>query len=210
MEDWLTNWTPACIEGVVFKRLRSTYDPRARGGRNTRSGIRRTHLWGGHRPGRCAPHPLGRYDDVGRRPHTGRTTPLPQTAGRTLAPLLTPAATGYSWTGWSFSAGWGTRETLHVTLVAPELVVEVGVNVALDSGGRWRHPATGSGRLRLRVDREAAIQLTTPNLGNNAGGYAVVESKKQMQARGMKSPHRAEAILLAIYEPNPRRRGIIA
>ncbi|WP_196421377.1 hypothetical protein [Streptomyces sp. E1N211] len=71
-------------------------------------------------------------------------------------------------------------------------------------------PATGTGRLRLRVDREAAIQLTTPNLGNNAGGYAVVESKKQMQARGMKSPDRAEAILLAIYEPNPRRRGIIA
>jgi hypothetical protein len=71
-------------------------------------------------------------------------------------------------------------------------------------------PSTGTGRLRLRVDREAAIQLTTPNLGSNAGGFAVVESKKQMQARGMKSPDRAEAILLSVYEPGPARRGIIA
>lgn len=71
-------------------------------------------------------------------------------------------------------------------------------------------PNTGIGRLRLRVDREAGIQLTTPNLGNNAGGYAVVESKKQMKARGMKSPDRAEAILLSVYEPRPARRGIIA
>ncbi|MGW0771100.1 ATP-dependent DNA ligase [Streptomyces sp. NPDC002676] len=42
--------------------------------------------------------------------------------------------------GWTFSAGWGSRESLHVTLVEPELVVEVGVDVARDSAGRWRHP----------------------------------------------------------------------
>ncbi|WP_237302808.1 hypothetical protein [Streptomyces sp. S063] len=66
-------------------------------------------------------------------------------------------------------------------------------------------PSTGSGRLRLRVDREAGIQLTTPNLGNNAGGHSVVESKKAMKARGMNSPDRTEAVLLAVYEPNVRR-----
>ncbi len=71
----------------------------------------------------------------------GRTTTLPQAAGRTLAPLLTTTAARHPWTGWTFSAGWGTRETLHVTLVAPELVVEVGVDVARDRGGRWRHAA---------------------------------------------------------------------
>ncbi|MFM9700961.1 hypothetical protein [Streptomyces europaeiscabiei] len=42
-------------------------------------------------------------------------------------------------TGRTFSAGWGTTETLNVTLVRPELVAEVGV--AWDSVGRWRHPA---------------------------------------------------------------------
>ncbi|MFH8939519.1 ATP-dependent DNA ligase [Streptomyces griseosporeus] len=51
------------------------------------------------------------------------------------------ATTGHPWTGWSFSAGWSSRETLHVTLVEPELVVEVGVDVARDASGRWRHPA---------------------------------------------------------------------
>ncbi|MEV0937643.1 hypothetical protein ACIBMX_10480 [Streptomyces phaeochromogenes] len=62
-------------------------------------------------------------------------------AARTLAGLLTPAGAGRPWTGWSFSAGWGSRETLDVALVRPELVVEVGVDVARDISGRWRHPA---------------------------------------------------------------------
>ncbi|MET7980246.1 hypothetical protein ABZW44_46245 [Streptomyces mirabilis] len=55
--------------------------------------------------------------------------------------FLAPARRGHPWTGWSFSAGWGTRETLNVTLVRPELVVEVGVDVTRDASGRWRHPA---------------------------------------------------------------------
>jgi hypothetical protein len=40
------------------------------------------------------------------------------------------------------AAGWGTRETLDVMLVRPELVVEVAVDVARDASGRWRHPAS--------------------------------------------------------------------
>ncbi|MFF3000944.1 hypothetical protein ACFVTC_41415 [Streptomyces sp. NPDC057950] len=39
---------------------------------------------------------------------------------------------------------------------------------------------------------------------------AVVESKKQMKARGMHSPDRAEVILLSINEPGPPCPGIIA
>lgn len=90
-----------------------------------------------------APHTLllGRYDDDGQLRYTGRTTNLTQAASGTLTGLLTPARRGHPWTGWSFSAGWGSRETLDVTLVEPELVVEVGVDVARDASGRWRHPA---------------------------------------------------------------------
>ncbi|MFH8500548.1 ATP dependent DNA ligase [Streptomyces coeruleorubidus] len=84
---------------------------------------------------------LGTYDERGRLQYTGRTTTLAQEASRTLAGLLSPAQPGHPWTGWSFAAGWGTRETLDVTLVRPELVVEVGVDVARDASGRWRHPA---------------------------------------------------------------------
>nr|WP_248296206.1 hypothetical protein [Streptomyces sp. S1D4-11] len=43
--------------------------------------------------------------------------------------FLAPAQRGHPWTGWSFSAGWDNRATLNVTLMRPELVVEVGVDV---------------------------------------------------------------------------------
>ncbi|MGC5236870.1 ATP-dependent DNA ligase [Streptomyces albogriseolus] len=142
VDDWLTNWTPVGIEGVVFKRLRSTYDPGARGWRKYKVRHTEDAIVGAYTGPAAAPRTLllGRYDAAGRLRYIGRTTTLPQAAGRTLAPLLTAAAARHPWTGWTFSAGWGTSETLHVTLVAPELVVEVGVDVARDSGGRWRHP----------------------------------------------------------------------
>ncbi|MFM9629815.1 MULTISPECIES: hypothetical protein [Streptomyces] len=74
-------------------------------------------------------------------------------------------------------------------------------------------PLTGLGRLRLRVDRQTGIQLSTPRLGSNSAGYSVVESKKAMKQRGMKSPDRADAALLTVYEPEPinppRRRGLL-
>ncbi|MFE9400115.1 hypothetical protein [Streptomyces flavidovirens] len=57
-------------------------------------------------------------------------------------------------------------------------------------------PATGVGRLGLRTDDNAAIQLTTPKLGYNSGGHVVVESKKYMKSRG-KEP------VLALYEADP-------
>jgi hypothetical protein len=52
-----------------------------------------------------------------------------------------PAGTEHPWTGWTFSAGWDTRQKLDPVLVEPGMVVEVGIDVARDAGGRWRHPA---------------------------------------------------------------------
>lgn len=92
---------------------------------------------------------LGRYDDQERLQYIGRTTTLPQTVGTTVAELRTVARHGHPWTGWSFAAGWGSRETLGVTLTEPDLVVEVGPDVARDTVGRWRHPAR---RHRPRTD----------------------------------------------------------
>jgi hypothetical protein len=70
-----------------------------------------------------APRPLllGRCDTAGRLRYTGRTTTLPQAAGRALAALLAPAGSEHPWTGWTFSAGWDTGGTLDVSLVRPEL-----------------------------------------------------------------------------------------
>jgi len=59
---------------------------------------------------------------------------------------------------------------------------------------------------RLDVDTRTAAQLSTPTYGTNASGKTVIESKKAMKARGVNSPDRAEALLLAVYSPVIRRK----
>lgn len=74
-------------------------------------------------------------------------------------------------------------------------------------------PGTGFGRIRLRVDHKAKVQLSLPRIGNNAGGFTTIEKKSDMKKRGLTSPDRAEGALLAVYEPFPlgrnRRRGLL-
>lgn len=73
-------------------------------------------------------------------------------------------------------------------------------------------PSTGFGRIRLRVDPTCRAQLSVPNYSTNAQGFVVVESKKNLKARGVSSPDRAEAALLCLYEPislRRRRRGLL-
>jgi hypothetical protein len=60
---------------------------------------------------------------------------------------------------------------------------------------------TGRGALRLRVDKRTAAQLSAPMYGTNSGGRTVIETKDHMKTRGLNSPDRAEALLLAVYEP---------
>jgi hypothetical protein len=57
------------------------------------------------------------------------------------------------------------------------------------------------GQLRLRVDRKTQAQLSGPTYGTNSQGQTVIEGKPSMKARGLSSPDRAEAVLLAVYEP---------
>ncbi|MFB8235564.1 hypothetical protein ACFC58_03340 [Kitasatospora purpeofusca] len=68
--------------------------------------------------------------------------------------------------------------------------------------------APRSTALRLRVDRRTLAQLSAPRYGTNASGRTVIESKRSMVARGVRSPDRGEAVLLALYEPQPRRRKV--
>lgn len=141
--EWLT-WTAVGVEGLCFKPLQGAYRPSVRGWRKYKVRETSEAIVGGVTGPLAAPRSLllGRFDVEGRLlRYTGRTTTLSGTAGNALASLLTPARSAHPWTGWTFSAGWGTRESLSVTLVEPELVVEVAVDVARDSEGRWRHPA---------------------------------------------------------------------
>ncbi|MEU6521109.1 hypothetical protein [Streptomyces sp. NPDC046978] len=47
-----------------------------------------------------------------------------------------------------FTASWGSREPLDITLAAPRLVAEIDADTAMDRGA-WRHPVR---YLRLRDD----------------------------------------------------------
>ncbi|MFE1076632.1 ATP-dependent DNA ligase [Streptomyces sp. NPDC058783] len=156
VREWLTTWMAAGLEGVVFKGLESVYAPSVRGWSKYKVRATEDAVVGGHTGPAVAPRTLllGRYDAEGRLCYVGRSTVLPQTAGRTVSGLLSPATAGHPWTGWTFSAGWGSRESLHVTLVRPQLVVEVGVDVARDGHGRWRHPARWH---RARPDLSPAV-----------------------------------------------------
>ncbi|MEU6680965.1 ATP-dependent DNA ligase [Streptomyces sp. NPDC046925] len=142
VREWLT-WTAVGMEGLVFKSLDAPYRPGARGWQKYKVRDTAEALVGAVTGSPAAPGTLllGRYDATGRLQYTGRTAPLARAARGALSGLLEPASREHPWTGWSFSAGWGTTKPLQVTLVRPELVVEVDVDVARDAAGRWRHPA---------------------------------------------------------------------
>lgn len=58
-----------------------------------------------------------------------------------------------------------------------------------------------NGRIRLRVDARTLAQLRGPTMSFDPSGATVIEQKKKMKERGLTSPDRAEAVLMALYEP---------
>lgn len=141
VREWLT-WGAVGMEGVLLKRLDDPYRPSARGWQKYKVRETTEAIVGAVTGPLSAPGSLllGSHDADGRLQYTGRTTSLTKSASGAVADLLAPAAHGHPWTGWSFSAGWGTKKILSVSLVRPELVVEVSVDIARDASGRWRHP----------------------------------------------------------------------
>jgi hypothetical protein len=55
--------------------------------------------------------------------------------------------------------------------------------------------------IRLDVDTKTLAQLSGPTYKSDSSGRIVIEAKKDMKRRGMHSPDRAEAVLLAFYNP---------
>jgi hypothetical protein len=62
------------------------------------------------------------------------------------------------------------------------------------------------GQLRLRAGTKVAAQLRGPSMSTSSGGFTIIESKKSMKKRGIRSPDEAEAVLLAAYEPGEKKR----
>ncbi|MEW1567415.1 ATP-dependent DNA ligase [Streptomyces sp. NPDC093509] len=140
VNEWLT-WAAVGMEGIVYKRLTEPYRPRARSWLKYKPRETTEAIIGAITGPLAAPRTvlLARYDISGNLHYVGRTTTLAAATSANIAPLLTRSSGEHPWAGWTFSAGWGSRETLDVTLVQPDVVDEVGVDVARDSAGSWRH-----------------------------------------------------------------------
>ncbi|SEB32067.1 ATP dependent DNA ligase domain-containing protein [Streptomyces misionensis] len=143
VREWLT-WSSVEMEGVVFKRVTGAYQPSVRGWKKYKVRETSEAIVGAVTGTLNSPRTvlLGRYDDEGRLQYVGRTTTLAQTASVAVGGLLAPGRGGHPWTGWTFTAGWGSGETLDVTLVEPGLVVEVGVDVVTPPAGTAPGPTT--------------------------------------------------------------------
>lgn len=59
----------------------------------------------------------------------------------------------------------------------------------------------GEQQIALDIDRATAAQLAAPSYRNNSSGRLQIEGKEEMKKRGVPSPDRAEALLLALFEP---------
>jgi len=59
----------------------------------------------------------------------------------------------------------------------------------------------GTQDVRLDVDHRTNAQMTGPTYSSDSAGRIKIESKAEMKRRGIPSPDRAEAVLLAIYDP---------
>jgi ATP-dependent DNA ligase len=150
-EGWLRDWASAGIEGLIVKDGRASYKPGMRSWskwrlRDTEEAIVAAVTG---RPARPRVVLLARHDSTGRLRYIGRSTPLPESLRGALGALLTPATSGHPWEGRRFAAAWGSKETLTVELVRPDVVVEVSADTARDQAGRFRHPVRA---IRTRPD----------------------------------------------------------
>ncbi|MFI2236484.1 ATP-dependent DNA ligase [Streptomyces chrestomyceticus] len=146
----MQEWAAAGIEGIVAKNVRQPYRPGVRGWIKVRTRHTTEAITGAITGTLDCPTSvlLARWDERQHLRFVGRSTPLARQLSREMGAQLLPAAADHPWHGRVFSAGWGSRETLRVTPVAPELVVEISGDTAVDAG-RWRHPVRVQ---RLRSD----------------------------------------------------------
>jgi hypothetical protein len=59
----------------------------------------------------------------------------------------------------------------------------------------------GAQQVKLEIDQRTQAQMSAPQYASDSSGRIKIESKADMKRRGVGSPDRAEAILLALYDP---------
>jgi ATP-dependent DNA ligase len=150
---WFEDYRPAGVEGLVAKGAATRYAPGRREWLKVKSWETTEVLAGGVIGTLGTPSQLvvGRYRD-GELVVVGRTSPLSPAQSAELAAVLTPAGDDHPWpdrigTG-RFGGG---RLSVPLTRVAPDVVVEVSADAALQAGV-FRHPLR---YVRVRPDLHA-------------------------------------------------------
>lgn len=125
---------------------------------------------------------------------------------------------GVGWGVASLLQEWGT-EGRHSAVIVPVNVAERAHDTSKFANQRaemwWtmreliQPDVDGLQQIELAIDHKAIAQLTAPTYKSNSSGRLQIEAKADMKRRGITSPDRAEAILLAIFEP-PRKEAVIA
>ena len=119
---------------------------------------------------------------------------------------------GVGWGVVSMLQTWG-KERKHNATIVPVNVSERAKdaekfrNVRAEmwwNGRTLLQPGPQGQDLRLAVDRPVMSQLAGPTFKADSAGRIQIETKADMKRRGVHSPDRAEAVLLAIYEPPGR------
>jgi ATP-dependent DNA ligase len=147
---WFDDFRPAGVEGLVAKGANTRYAPGRREWLKVKSWETTEVLAGGVIGTLAQPSQLvaGRFRD-GELVVVGRTSPLSPAQSAELAAVLSPAGSDHPWpdrigTG-RFGGG---RLSVPLTRVAPEVVVEVSADAALQAGV-FRHPLR---YVRIRPD----------------------------------------------------------
>jgi hypothetical protein len=115
----------------------------------------------------------------------------------------------------SIGVGWGVSSLLKTWVSERRLPCDIiAVNVAEKAADttkfrNQRAEMWWNGRLlvqpepsvHLDLDRRVLAQLSLPTYTSDSAGRIQIEKKDAMRKRGVGSPDRAEAVLLAVYEP---------
>lgn len=127
-------------------------------------------------------------------------------------------AIGVGWGVSSLLTEWG-REGRHRARIIPVNVAEKAqdhnkfVNQRAEMWWTMRTllqpDAQGAQQMSLDIDRKTLVQLSAPTYRANSSGRLQIESKADMKRRGVPSPDRAEAILLALFEPGRASYDIV-
>ena len=126
-------------------------------------------------------------------------------------------AIGVGWGVASLLDEWGKEHRHNATIVSVNVAMKAdeASKFANQRAEMWWAARTllqpdGETTTTFNIDTKTIAQLTAPTFKTNSTGRIQIEAKADMKKRGMSSPDRAEALLLALYEPHTHETPIVA